>query len=288
MITKRRLNYFAITLLLIVFVAACNDDDDNGYRVDNNDYSASADFAFSFYPPYQATDFILEAISGQASVQFMPDAVLDSILVWGERRVESESLADAEAHLADLHVLYTEVDNELRFRTDQPDESGGRSYIIEYHIEIPESMSLILSQVNGPVWIHDMANESIVSVVNGSIYLHGSGSATSSIVNGYLHFESFEGSVAGSSVNGGITAEIILPEEGMCDLDVVNGNISLEIPDTTSAEFSANVTNGQIGYTGLVFIDAVISQNSVAGTLGEGEGTIGLSTTNGNITVVGY
>ncbi|RQV97155.1 hypothetical protein EH220_04910 [bacterium] len=279
----------SLLALLLCFAVSCNDDDENnGHYAGNTNYSASEEFEYSFLPPYQTTSFILDAVSGQASIHFFPDAGLDSIVVSGERRVESDSQADADEHLGDLQVIFTKTTESLRFETEQPDQSEGRNYIVEYYIELPESMLLTVSQVNGPVWIHDMANSATASVVNGSLFISGSGHAIGSIVNGILHFESFEGSVTGSSVNGGITAEVVLPESGVCDLHVTNGNIGLEIPATTSAAFTATVVNGRIAYSNLTLGNATISPTSVVGLLGTGDGAINLSTTNGNIAVTGH
>lgn len=277
----------ATLILLLCFVVSCHDsDDDFGAQVNNTDYTASEAFLYSF-DPAGLTHFMIGAISGEIEIHCVADSLLDSIRVSGERRVESESQADATEHLAYLHVLFTEANDSLSFKTDQPDEPEGRNYYVDYYAEIPESLVLTFSQVNGPLRIQDMANSSTASVVNGSLHISGGGSVIASIVNGQLNIEHFNGSVTGSSVNGGITADLILPEAGVCDLHVTNGNLGLTIPSATSAAFSASVVHGLISYTNLTLSDATITLTSVNGILGAGNGAIDLSTANGNITVIG-
>ena len=96
------------------------------------------------------------------------------------------------------------------------------------------------------------------------------------------------GNSAVSLVNGQITAKITLPLNGNIGMANVNGNIDLEIPTNTSAEFSAGLVNGNITITNLVLQNQVSSSTSLTGTLGNGEGTIALTTVNGNISATGF
>ena len=67
----------------------------------------------------------------------------------------------------------------------------------------------------------------------------------------------------------------------------VNGSIDLTIPTTTDAELSIALTNGIITVSNLTIDGAVTTPTSVSGTLGTGEGSLILRTTNGNITLRG-
>ena len=71
-------------------------------------------------------------------------------------------------------------------------------------------------------------------------------------------------------------------------MTVLHGNINLDIPKDTSANFIAAVTNGVIGLSNLVLNDEVRSPHSRTGTLGNGTGDIWVETENGNITVRGF
>ena len=71
-------------------------------------------------------------------------------------------------------------------------------------------------------------------------------------------------------------------------MNTVNGNITLDLPTNTSAEFSANVNSGSIVISNLVLQSEVITPTSVTGTLGNGEGEISLETVTGDINVSGF
>ncbi len=71
-------------------------------------------------------------------------------------------------------------------------------------------------------------------------------------------------------------------------MGTVNGNIELEIPQNTSADFSANVTNGAIQILNLTLQNEVATTRSLRGTLGNGQGTIKTNTVNGNINTTGF
>jgi len=91
-----------------------------------------------------------------------------------------------------------------------------------------------------------------------------------------------------SSVNGQLNAKLALPPQGTCKMSTVNGQILLTIPKTTSAEFFASVTNGEINLANLSLNNSVSTPKSLRGRMGDGQGTITLSTVNGNISVSGF
>ena len=75
---------------------------------------------------------------------------------------------------------------------------------------------------------------------------------------------------------------------GEVNAETTNGIIVLEFPKSTSAQLTAKVTNGTVNVSGLSLDNMYGSQKEIHGTLGSGNGTIELKTTNGNITVRGY
>ena len=85
--------------------------------------------------------------------------------------------------------------------------------------------------------------------------------------------------------NGEVLGEVILPQTGVIDLQLTNGSAHLEIPDNTSATFSATTENGTVQVSGLVVSNQIQSPHSFQGVLGSGTGDIRLSTVNGNIDV---
>lgn len=90
------------------------------------------------------------------------------------------------------------------------------------------------------------------------------------------------------NVNGSIDGKLYVPQNGTVDLSLQNGNIRLEVPQITSADFSASLTNGSIAVQNLTLYNRVETSRMLHGTLGNGDGTISLNTTNGNIDVSGF
>ena len=254
-----------VSSLFLALAAGCSDDDI--FNVRNTDSFAEEPFSFEFERKTR-TVFRLEGINGKVQLTGMPD--ISSITVSGERRVGSESVEDARAHLEQLKVEVEESETAITIRTDQPSKAEGRNYEVNYEITLPQDLEIDVDNVNGNVAVQAIHNA--VTVDN---------------VNGQIEAEDLAGNATLKLVNGEITASVTLPPEGRLELRVTNGNIDLEIPSGTSAQFSAAVTNGDIETSDLSLKDASSSPHSLTGTLGEGKGTISLFTVNGTISVTG-
>jgi len=81
---------------------------------------------------------------------------------------------------------------------------------------------------------------------------------------------------------------ISVPAQLNIAVDNVNGSIALDIPQNTSADFSASLVNGSISLQNLTLHNRVTTSKSLQGRLGDGQGMISLRTTNGNIDVLGF
>ncbi len=252
----------ALSLLLI---SACGDGVTD---VSNNDFSASEPFRFEFGREDRSR-FVLDGISGDITLEATSP---DSIIIQGERRVESDSQSDALARLANLRVEVAETDNEIRVRTEQPSNSRGRNYVVDYSVALPADFVVDIDAVNGEVSVGSLRSPVLVSSVNGIVSA-----------------EDIEASTVGLTlVNGLIEASITLPTGGAAALSTVNGNIGLSVPAETSAEIDATVVNGTISLSGLPLGSLTITPRSVRGRLGGGDGSIALSTVNGNIVLRGF
>jgi DUF4097 and DUF4098 domain-containing protein YvlB len=227
-------------------------------------------------PYYSVIDVVdqttlrVEGVSGTISVDGLADS--DSIVVAATRRVRSGSVADAEAHLPLLQIEVQEGASEVIVRTQQPTETEGRSYEVDYEITVPADFDLVLDNVNGNITVSEMNSSLDIGNVNGTVVL-----------------DDIFGDVSVGLTNGQIEAEVTLPFDGTIDMGVTNGNILLGIPLETSAEFSAGVTNGKITVSGSLDLkDSHVTNVSVTGTLGDGDGDISLMVVNGNIDVTGF
>jgi hypothetical protein len=271
---QNRHNILAIAALLATSILLFHCDkgsspvSSNG-DVANTNFTATKDFSFDV----DATNLSrlrLEAIDGDIIVTGTTGS--NSVIITGERQVGSESVDDAEAHLDELEVSVSDLGEEIVVRTTQPTETHGRSYIVDYNIRLPRGMEVLCTGVSGTASIDSISN-----------------SVSADMVNGQLSLEDIFGSTSVDLTNGQINATITLPLDGTIDMTMVNGNIQLGIPLSTSAAFSASLVSGIISISpDLDLQDMNQTANSLTGTLGDGRGTITLSTTNGNIEVTGF
>jgi DUF4097 and DUF4098 domain-containing protein YvlB len=234
----------------------------------DGEFAAEEPFSFEVALAGQ-TRFRLEGVSGNVDVAASTSA--NTIVIAGVRRVTSDSAEDAQAGLQVLEVRVSEGPDVLLVRTIQPQDSGDRDYIVNYRITLPRNLAVIVNNVNGNIEIDSINNRVTVASVNGGVDLRR-----------------IVGSATVVLVNGAIEGRITLPTDGTIDLQTVNGAIDLEIPQNTSARFSASVANGTVTVSNLDLRVSTSTPTSVEGTLGGGRGTIALLTVNGTIEVMGF
>jgi DUF4097 and DUF4098 domain-containing protein YvlB len=236
-------------------------------NVDNTDFVAAESFLFNIEVTTQ-TQFSLAGINGNVRVTGHPTAT--SITVAGERRVGSSSSTDARAHLPGLRVEVDERTDEIRVRTEQPEDTGGRNYVVDYVVTVPNSMAQVIGNVNGNITLTGVPADAIVANVNGNIDVTG-----------------VVGNLVVGLVNGNVTADVTLPDGDDVVLATVNGNLTLTVQAAVSAHLEAGWVNGGFSITGLTLTDQVVNQTSVSGTLGAGAGSIEMGLTNGQIAIFG-
>jgi DUF4097 and DUF4098 domain-containing protein YvlB len=212
----------------------------------------------------------LDAVNGEIVITGEPGAT--SVTVNAELQVGSNvSRLDAETGLNQLEVLVADRSDEIFVQTLQPKNLDGRKYVVNYNITVPIDLAVGLYQVNGHVTVLDIESSLFAEVENGNVHLSDIfGFATVSVDKG--------------RVDGTVT----LPPGGEIMLSTVNGDIDLRIPASTSAELSALVGIGAITWDYLDLLNAVQTNRSLTGTLGDGTGLIDLDTRNGNIDVSGF
>lgn len=269
---KRIFSKFIVLVLLAACISwiYCGKDsptDSNG-NVKNTDFVAADSFSFEV----EIEDHMrlsLEGVNGNITITGFSEA--SSVLIWGEKRVGSESTQDAEEHLNELDVKVTDMQSEVSVKTIQPDQTYDRSYVVDYNITLPQNLQVVVANVNGTVSIDSISNS--VTVAN---------------VNGQITMDEIFGSTSVELFNGQIQAEVTLPTDGTIALSTTNGGIVLAIPVNTSAEFAATAVNGTISMPDHILKNVTSTSNSLTGTLGDGQGTISLSTVNGSISVSGF
>jgi hypothetical protein len=210
----------------------------------------------------------LEAVRGDIQIEGQDD--VNSVTVIAQKQVGSDSLSDAETHMDELKVLITDEIDKIVIQTSHPPNTQRRKYIVDYHIIVPSDLETEVALNIGHVSILDVQNSVSVDATTGGVFL-----------------SNIAASVLVSLFNGSIDGTVALPLDGKMILSTHNGDIDLDIPMSTSAEFTASVTNGWIADYNLAFDAAVQTTQRLTGTLGSGEGVIDLDVINGNITVAG-
>jgi len=237
------------------------------FSAGNMNFEATADFSESI-PVDNRTRLDVTGINGAVSVT--GDALTGTIVVSGTRKVRSESVSDAEARLEDIEVVITEQASRLVVETRHLREPNGRSYEVEYEISVPPGFALNIVNVNGAI---------VVSGIDGDVDLLNT--------NGAIVLEAVTGNLDVDVTNGAIVAEATMSSGGSIDLRTTNGEVQLSVPAATSATFEAALVNGTITITNLTLSNQSVTGQRVTGTLGSGNGTIQLHTTNGGIVAIG-
>ena len=260
----KQLSFFSLFLFLFIF--AC--DEFNSDRVDNTDSIAEETFSFEVMVENQA-GVKVESVNGE--IQMTGAADTNAVGMTGVRRVGSDSVEDAKAHLDKLEVRVTDSAFEILVKTIQPKNSKGRNYETDYVITLPEDLEVSINHINGDIMVGKVKETVSVKHINGRIRL-----------------DDISGSAFAKLVNGQIDARLTLPTNGTVDIETINGSIDLSIPKSTSAVFSASVVNGGISMVGLDLHDiGVQSLHALRGVLLDGKGKIELTTVNGGIVVRG-
>lgn len=267
---KKNIKILLIILpVLGLLAAACDDDSTSASRsVNNTDFVATESFEYAVEVD-QHFRLDLDAVNGAITITGIPNA--DSVIISGEKKVGSESLEDAQDYLPFLEVIVEDQITTVNVTTEQPANTYGRSFIVDYNILVPDSFYATVSAVNGLILVENINNNLNIQNANGQIAL-----------------DEIDGGVIATLANGQITGNITLPPDGTIRLSGANGDINLSIPDNTSAQFSASVANGAIYISNLILHDEQRTNNLVTGTLGDGSGVITLSVSNGTINVTGY
>lgn len=260
---------YLLSLIIGCFLfVGCSDNDLAGPgHVHDTSFRAEEEFSFSV-DVVDHTQLRLEAING--SITISGESESDLVIIEGIKQVGSDSFEDAEAHLPLLHVIVQNVGDEVYVRTEQPQQSNGRDYVVDYEIHLPANFEVDVVNANGAIVVNSIDDRIYVASGNGEIVLN-----------------EIQGSATAQLGNGTIEAGITLPLNGTVNLSTGNGIIVLTIPRNTSADLQAAVGNGEIEILNLTLYNQVITTNSVSGMLGEGDGTIALNTGNGYIGLIG-
>jgi Toastrack DUF4097 len=266
---KKILSLIFYGLTLFILFSSCSNDNGLNFNTDikNTDHAAFENFNY-YVGINEQTRLVLDGING--TIKISPTNAI-AVTIAGERKVQSESDADAENFLDYVKVRFEDNSDEVYVYTEQPSNTGGRIVTVTYNIKIPAGWSTVISNTNGGLQIDSLSGTVKADIVNGSIVLNA--------INANVDL---------ALVNGTIDAAISVPDAGSCKMDLTNGVIDLIIPKTTNASLNANVVNGSVVVTNLSVQNIISTSSSFKGTLGTGSALITLGAVNGEINVAGY
>jgi DUF4097 and DUF4098 domain-containing protein YvlB len=255
----KKLSLICVVLLLF---AGCDwfDDDDGGnlqeYEVTDTYTWTAADF--------QEMD--IQSINGRISAMA---AFTSEITVNVTRRVSGPNENEVEARIDSITVDTSRTNGHLTVEADMPNYDG-YNYSAAFDIIAPPDIVLMLTTVNGDVSANGFSEGWFLNTINGNVDI-----------------ENQNGEMDGFSVNGSVEADILsLPEGDNVTLSTVNGNVNLYLPADVSTEFMASTAIGEVevlGFNVITYVD--FERKKKSGTIGDGEATVTIVVTNGNITI---
>jgi DUF4097 and DUF4098 domain-containing protein YvlB len=234
----------------------------------SGDSLASEVFLFQF-PTRNIESVRLTGLNGNISVVAV--AAQPTVLVTGMKHVRSSSEKDAQEHLADIEIDLTQTGSDAILSTLIPADAQGRQYSVDFTLQVAEDFPVRVTNTNGNIDV--LGHRAGLMVTNA---------------NGNITFEAVEGDVTAVNTNGTIQGDILLHRGGTLNLQTTNGGITVSIPDTSSATLSATSTNGNVSLSGFDLSSVTSSSSSAVGMLGAGDGTITLTTINGDITLSSF
>ena len=280
---KKALWISALLLILGPIWLGCGDD----HAVNSsNDYSAEEPFSFTVDVQDQ-TLFRLTGITGTIEVTGHPGT--ETITISGHKRVRAPSSAEAQAHLDDIQIEVQDYGEEVLVRTIYECDPEGRNYVVDYTITLPPDLETRISNQTGTTTVGQMEQNVRADVITGGVVLEGiDGDARIDVITGSVALDDFTGSADVDLTTGTLVCRAVLPPDGVLDLRTITGNMTVHIPESTSAELTASVATGQISISNLPLQNPNISNHYISGQLGDGSGTITLQVITGNMTISGF
>lgn len=145
-----------------------------------------------------------------------------------------------------------------------PFKRGGR---VDYAVQVPDRMSVVLESVNGSLSVEGVA-----------------GTVEAETVNGSFAGRQLGGRVQIESVNGGAEAQMISMNPEF-EAETINGSITLTIPEAAGCRYRFETVNGRINFIPEKIEVHGVGPKDVKGTLGNGLGFIHVEVINGSISV---
>ena len=207
------------------------------------------------------------------------------ITVVATKKSEGNTRADAETRIKCITISESVSDGVFKIETDFPNDPFG-SYSVAYDITLPATLNVTLRTSNGNIEVTGIQNAVDADTSNGDINMTTIiGSVKADTSNGKIDLNGIQGSVDATSSNGDLDVDAIFPTDGHIIMDTSNGDIILTILENTSAQVDARTSNGKVTSEVAITIEGAQGENELKGKMGGGQGTIKLTSSNGDISI---
>lgn len=186
----------------------------------------------------------------------------------GEVEVTITKTAGEEGSPDDAVISVERSGRSLRLRTLYP-QGADAPVQVDYHLRVPRQARLAgLRTVSGDVVVREVEGDLEAHTLNGDIVARGGA-----------------GSVVAQGVNGDVRVSLraLPPADGRLQLETINGDVELELPENAGADLELSTVAGRI--EGLPYFPAAASEGAVRARLGRGGLTVRLRTIRGDIRI---
>ncbi len=181
-------------------------------------------------------------------------------------RVKSQTLSQAE--FDKIILQHTEILDSLICNVESP--SITNYYSCNLNLNVPYNKTIYVNKSNKGIYTSYLESD-----------LFAETELEDCTVDQHI------GSLEIRTNSGNITSTINIPKEEFCKCYSNNGNIYVKIPVSTSANIKLKTVSGTITIKNLDVNFSINTNAEVSGSLGNGEGTIYLESSNGRITLEG-
>lgn len=174
---------------------------------------------------------------------------------------------------------------------------------VDYSLKVPEGTNIRIVGTNGNVWIDKgcgeisvLGNNTDIEILgahapvtakstNGRIRVYDAAApATLETVNGSIYANMLGGELKATTTNGHVYATLMDKDVKACDLTVMNGGITLVMPEGISARVDAATGHGTVRSEFVLQEQGGVQRpREVHGAIGDGHARLTLNSLNGDI-----
>lgn len=197
------------------------------------------------------------------------------ITAWDRNEVQLDAVktANTQEKLNQAEIRVDASENRIHIQTHYPEHiNNNNPATVEYELHVPR-----------------MARLDKIDLVNGKLDIDGvKGAVSGASVNGSITGRGLTGDVELSTVNGGVSSELIdLGNARHVKLSSVNGHVELAMPKDANAHLTANTVSGSITSDFALNIHKGWVGSDLDTTMGSGTTRVELSNVNGSIKIHG-